>query len=47
VGTLGVSADSSTKEPQCWHGPEWTCDPDQAGLSASLINTVSGPAPLD
>ena len=31
----------------CWIGPEGTCAPDQAGLSASLVNAVSGPAQLD
>ena len=47
VGTLRVSADSMPKVPCCWHGPEGTCAPDQAGFSASLINAVSGPARLD
>jgi hypothetical protein len=47
VYTLWVSADSVPKVPLCWHVPEETCAPDQAGLSASLINAVSGPALLD
>jgi hypothetical protein len=47
VGTLRVSADSTPKGTHCWHGPEGTCDPDQAGFSASLINAVSGLAQLD
>jgi hypothetical protein len=47
VGTLGVSSDSAPKVPQCWRGLEGTCDTDQAGFSASLINTVSGPLCLD
>jgi hypothetical protein len=42
-----VSADSACKEPRCWCGLEGTCDPDQAGFSASLINAVSGPVLLD
>ena len=45
--TLGVSENSARKEPWCWSGPEGTCAPDQAGLSASLVNAVSGPARLD
>jgi hypothetical protein len=47
VRTLGVSGNSVCKEPQCWSGPEGTCAPDQAKLSASLVNAVSGPARLD
>jgi hypothetical protein len=47
VRTLGVSGNSARKEPQYWSGPEGTCAPDQAGLSASLVNAVSGPAQLD
>ena len=47
MGTLGVSTDSVPKVPQCWRGVEGTCDSDQAGFSASLINAVSGPARLD
>jgi hypothetical protein len=31
----------------CWCVPEGTCAPDQAGVSASLINAVSGPVRLD
>ena len=46
-GTLRVSGDFAYKEPQCWCGPEGTCDPAQAGLSASLNNAVSGPAQVD
>jgi hypothetical protein len=34
------------KEPQCWHQPEGTCDPDQAGIISSLINAVLGPVRL-
>ena len=45
--TLGMSRISERKEPRCWSGPEGTCDPDQAGLSVSLVNAVSGPEPLD
>jgi hypothetical protein len=41
---LGVSGNSERKEPRCWSGPEGTCAPDQARLSASLVNAVSGPA---
>ena len=44
MGTLQVSADSMPKVSRCWRGPERTCDPDQAGFSASLINAVSGPS---
>ena len=44
LGTLGVSVDSVPKVPWCWCRPEGTCDPGQAGFSASLINAVSGPA---
>ena len=29
---------------RCCNGLEGTCDPGQAGLSASLMNAVSGPA---
>ena len=47
MGTLWVSADSEPKVPWCWHGPEGTCDPNQAGFSASLINAVLGPSRLD
>ena len=46
-GSLWVSRDSPGQEPQCWHGPEGSCDPDQARFSASLINAVSGPVRLD
>ena len=35
------------RNPWCWCRLEGTCDPDQAGLSASLVNAVSGPAQLD
>ena len=45
--TLGVSRNSTGKEPWCWSGPEGTCAPDQARLSASLVNAVSGPVRLD
>ena len=45
--TLGVSRNSVHKELHCWSEPEGTCAPDQAGLSASLINAVSGPERLD
>jgi hypothetical protein len=44
VRTLGVSRNSECKEHRCWSGPEGTCVPDLAGLSASLVNAVSGPA---
>ena len=47
VRTLGVSSNSVHKEPRCCSGPEGTCAPDQAWLSASSINAVSGPAGLD
>ena len=47
MGTLRVSTDSTPKVPRCWCGPEGTCDPDQAGFSASLINAVLGPVRLD
>jgi hypothetical protein len=47
VRTLEVSRNSEGKESLCWIEPEGTCAPDQAGLSASLVNAVSGPAPLD
>jgi hypothetical protein len=46
-GSLWVSGDSAGKAPQCWSGPEGTCAPAQAGLSASLVNAVSGPVRLD
>jgi hypothetical protein len=42
-----VSVNSEQKEHQCWSGREGTCAPDQAGLSASLINAVLGPTELD
>ena len=45
--TLGVSRNSAHKELHCWSEPEGTCAPDQAGLSPSLINAVSGPERLD
>jgi hypothetical protein len=38
-----VSGNSTRKEPWCWSVLEGTCAPDQAGLSASLVNAVSGP----
>jgi hypothetical protein len=47
VRTLRVSRDSVGKEPQCWSGLEGTCASDQAGSSAYLVNTVSGPERLD
>jgi hypothetical protein len=47
LGTLGVSNDSVSKVTQCWHQPEGTCDPGQAGFSCSLINAFSGPMGLD
>jgi hypothetical protein len=48
VGPCGwVSGDSVGKAPQCWSGPEETCAPDQAGLSDSLVNAVSGPMQSD
>ena len=37
LGTLGVSADSVPKMPRCWCRLEGTCDPGQAGFSASLM----------
>jgi hypothetical protein len=46
-GSLGVSGDSVGKAPRCWFGPEGTCALVQAGLSASLVNAVSGLACLD
>ena len=46
-GTLRVCADAERKVPRCWRGLKGTCDPDQAGFSASLINAVSGPVRLD
>ena len=45
-GSLWVSGDSVGKAPRCWSGPEGTCAPDQAELSASLVNEVSGPTGL-
>jgi hypothetical protein len=42
-GSLWVSGDYPGQGPWCFSGPEGTWDPDQAGLSASLINAVSGP----
>ena len=47
VRTLGVSRNPVHKELCCWSEPEGTCAPDQAGLSASLNNAISGPARLD
>ena len=46
-GSLRVSRDSPGQGPRCCSGPEGTCAPDQARLSASLINAVSGPTRLD
>ena len=46
-GSLRVSADSLGQGPWYCSGPEGTCAPDQAGLSTSLINAVSGPSRLD
>ena len=46
-GSLRVSGDSAGKTPGCSSGPEGTCAPAQAGLSASLVNAVSGPTRLD
>ena len=46
-GSLRVFRDSAGKAPQCWSGPEGTCVPVKAGLSASLVNAVSGPVLLD
>jgi hypothetical protein len=46
-GSLRVSGDSVGKPPRCWSRPEGTCAPAQAGLSASLVNVVSGPTRLD
>jgi hypothetical protein len=37
LGNLGVSADSELKVTLFWHLREGTCDPGQAGFSASLI----------
>ena len=31
------------QDTPCWYGLEGNCDPDQAGISASLIKAVSGP----
>jgi hypothetical protein len=45
--SLRVSGDSPGQESWCCSEPEGTCSPDQARLSASLINTVSSPARLD
>jgi hypothetical protein len=47
VRTLGLPGDSKRKAPWCWSGSEGTCAPDQARLSASLVNAVSGPTRLD
>ena len=46
-GYLRVSRDSAGKEPRCWSGPEGTCAPAQAGLSASLVSAVTSPTQLD
>jgi hypothetical protein len=46
-GVGGVSADSVPKVLKYWRGLEGTCDPGQAGFSASLINSVSSPVRLD
>ena len=46
-GSLQVSGDSLVQGPWCFSGPEGTCAPDQAELSASLINAVLGPSRLD
>jgi hypothetical protein len=37
LGTLGVSTDSVPKVAWCWRQQELTCDPGQAGFSASLM----------
>ena len=37
LGTLGVSSNSAPKVTWCWCQLEGTCDPDQAGFSASLM----------
>ena len=37
LGTLWESADSKPKVTLCWSLPEGTCDPGQAGFSASLM----------
>jgi hypothetical protein len=42
-GSLRVSRDSAGNARWCWSGPEGTCAPVQAGLSASLVNAISGP----
>jgi hypothetical protein len=42
-GSLRVSGDFSGKALWCWSGPEGTCAPAQAGLSASLVIAVSSP----
>ena len=47
VRTLGIPRNSAHKELRCWYGLEGNCDPDQAGISASLIKAVSGPPWLD
>jgi hypothetical protein len=47
VRTLVVSRNSAHKEVRCWSEPEGICAPDQAGLSAFLINAVSGSMRLD
>jgi hypothetical protein len=44
---LGGVQNSMLKEPHCWSEQEETYVPDQAGLSASLINAVSRPSRLD
>ena len=45
--TLGVPGNSPHKAPRCWSGLEGTCAPVHTGLSASLVNAVSGPMQLD
>ena len=37
LGTMGMSADFVPKETRCWSRQEGTCDPGQAGFSASLM----------
>jgi hypothetical protein len=37
LGTVGVSANSMHKVTMYWHQEEGTCDPGQAGFSASLM----------
>ena len=46
VRTLGC-LETPHKEPRCWSGPDRTCATEQARLSASLVNAVSGPSRLD